>query len=134
MNQVDLVVDALSRAGHSNIYGIKSHVLSPAPNAFNVTVAALLEVNRADLTRVLQPMVDDAYTPSNRAFRAILPHFDRSWFAGTLSLDELALVEKAMSIGYQAIGAKYSCPACEWTFEDYGLSHRPDFANSTGVR
>lgn len=124
-SQTDLVADALFQAGHTDAYRLASHTHLSVPNAFSVSISALLEIGRDDLIRVLQGWIDDAFDPKGNKFGAILPHFDRSWFAGMLTLDDLAVIERAMALGYRAIGAKYACTACEFTFQEYGLDHRP---------
>lgn len=86
------------------------------PNGYRVAVDALAEVSRLDLTVHLQPLMD-------REPDRILPHFDHWEGVGVAVAADLALVEKAMSIAYKAIGLPYACAPCEMTFEGYGVSH-----------
>jgi hypothetical protein len=88
-------------------------------DGLSVARDALLEVGRPDLCRELIPVdhsaIDSEWwgTPHLRDYTMI-------------SLRELALLEKAMRIGYAATDRSYECDACENMFNAAGIVHAGD--------
>lgn len=74
------------------------------PTPMQIAVAALVEINKAYLIRYIVE-----YTTTN--FGPSLPeaHFD---YDSKLSLNEVALIERAIKIQYQAFKMKMACSAC----------------------
>jgi hypothetical protein len=96
-----------------------------------VARAALLECSRPDLAWYLFSYSDTEKPPT--------PHYDNSAasFSGIPDgyhsapcLTDLALIERAMAIGFRSAGLRYECSACETHFRSYGVTHMTDLLRS----
>lgn len=83
-------------------------------NGHRVAVWALAEVGRLDLAQYIHGEVST---------RSIVPHFDAPWERDQpeIPLEDLALIERAMAIGFKTTPAKYHCATCDEQFEIAGV-------------
>ena len=86
------------------------------PNGLNVAIWALLEAGRDDLA----PFLFGEETMESNG--VALPHFDPGE-AEPPSMDDMALIERAMHLGFHSVGMPYTCTGCEAWFVQYGIRH-----------
>lgn len=93
-------------------------------NGFKVTVDALAEVGRLDLVDAL--VGGGPSSPHYYGFT--VAHF--YYGSKVTSIYDLALIEKAMRLGYAKLKIPYECGPCEEQFALHGVSHGPDLIHA----
>ena len=94
----------------------------------SVARAALMEVGRLDLATYVfghDALVhfDDNENGNHKQLRhyIVLPQ---------LRVEDLALIERAMAIGFHATHETYACTECENSFGRFGVNHKSDLSVS----
>lgn len=94
----------------------------PIDAGYKITIAALLEAGRRDLINYIFHFTD-RYNPN-------LPHLSNYIHPQDRTLLNLALIEKAMAMGYKFEKSPYECSYCEKNFRknfgESGVTHARD--------
>ena len=96
----------------------------PDNKAESVARAALMEVGRLDLAMYIFGSCELVHFDDN----AHDYHFHLKGM-GPLpvpSLDDLALIERSMALGFHAADRTYACVTCERAFQRHGIVHMSD--------
>lgn len=97
---------------------VAEYLRTSKPNGYRVAIDALAEVGRLDLGRFL-------FSSQNLTNTVYIPHFD-GVINPPIIIEDIALIEKAMRIGFASVKDDYSCTGCEVIFRNHGVTHGKD--------